>query len=494
MFAAAPSPPRTSLALWSLGLLCALIGSPVAHAGDVLFIYGGYADDNAYERTLEQGYDDFRNDRVVDTLDAFDVERRFQELLVVEGEADLVVEKICDGGLPPDLKMLEDELERLRRDLDFEGQIFAYTIAIDELNCAGEKLSPQEIASLYVERGMVHHKNGDVDSARDDFRRAFVISPDHAWDKRHTPKARSDFEEVRDQSADEYSYSIYVADDGPYGSGIHIDGIKLSVGAPLRLAPGEHIISWRAGDQVNSGIFEVWSTATLLGPMGMFDFLFRDPRDQDEERLRGTLLAEMAWYEDVDEVVPLEPVFMRGSLAKMGRFSSPARAAFGGGYSRYSYFNYGSVNAELWLRIWNVIHADLRAQFDITSGRPTGGEVITDPESEEAYDGPAQSDYYMMPTVQLGLLGQWTQGKVQPGGGLGFRLQFTGPSLIVQPAMVFRGGVDLRPGKAPLVIRLNILWGFILTAGENDSAGRDLEWADGGRGFFNFSFGLGFIL
>lgn len=492
MHVAEPKLPPFARAWPWVGLLVALAGSPAARAGDVLFIYGGYADDNAYERTLEQAYEDHRNDRVVDTLDAYDVERAFEELLVVEGEAEVV--RFCDGGPPPDLKMLEDELERLKRNLDFEGQIFAYTIAIDELVCAGENLSQQEAASLYVQRGMVHHKNGAVDQARDDFRRAFVLSPEHAWDKRHTPKARADFDEIREQAADEYSYSIYVADDGPYGSGITIDGIKASVGAPIRLTPGEHLISWRAGDHVNSGIIEVWSTATMIGPMGLFDFLFRIPKDQAEERLRDAMLVEMAWYDEVDEVVPLEPLFVRGSLAKMGRFSSPARAGFGGGYSRYSYFNYGSVNAELWLRIWNVIHADLRAQFDITSGRPTGGEVITDPEAEEATTGPAQSDYYMMPTVQIGVIGQWTQGKVQPGGGLGFRLQFTGPSLIVQPAMVFRGGVDLRPGKAPIVIRFNILGGFILTAGENDSAGRSLEWADGGRGIFNFSFGLGFVL
>lgn len=463
-----------------------------AQARDVLFIYGGYADDNAYDRTLEQAEMDHPNDRVIGVLDAYDLDRTFADLLVVEGESEVI--GTCDSGMPPDLKLLEKELERLKQDLDFEGMIFAYNVAIEELACAGDSLTRQDAASLYVERGMVHFKNSEVELARVDFGKAFILDPSHAWDRRHTPKAESDFEAVRDEIAGEYSYALFVAEDGPYGSGVAIDGVTMRPGQPMRLLAGEHLISWRGGDEIHSGILEVWSTATLIGAMGLFDFLFRDPRDMEEEKLQERVLEEIRIAEDVDDVVLLEPVFVRGSLAKRGRFSSPGRAAFAGGYSRYSYFDYGNFHADLWLRIYNVLHAEMTVQFDMTSGRQTGGVIgEPDPEEEETVQITA-SDYYMMPSVSLGVGGRVTHGDAQPGGGMGIRLHFTGPSLILMPTLVFHGGVDLRPWEPPIVLRINLLWGVILTDGSNDSAGRDLEWGGGGRGIFNVSFGFGFIL
>ena len=461
-----------------------LAPATVAHAEDILLIYGGYSDDNAYARTIEQAQLDYSRDTIVDTLDTFDLERRFTDLLVVEGEAEIV--RDCDGGAPPDLRLLEQELERLKRNLDYEGMIFAYTVAIEELACAGDRLPRQDAAALYVKRGMAYFKADEIDLARSDFGKAFVIDPSHPWDKRNTPKAMDDFEDVRSEVASEYSYALYVADDGPSGSGIHIDGVPARPGTPIRLLPGEHMIAWSGPDSDDSGILQVWSGATLLGAMGLFDFLFREPKDQEEERLRDKVLEELAWLEDVDRVVLLEPVFTRGSLAKGGRFSSPARIGLAGGYSRFAYFDYGNFNADLWLRIYNVLHAELKVQFDMTSGRQTGGEVT----EEEA----TASDFYMMPSVQIGLGGRVTHGTFQPGGGMAVRLHFTGPSLILMPTLVFHGGLDIRPWDPPIVLRFNLLWGMILTSGDNDSAGRTLEWSDGGRGIFNFSFGFGFIL
>jgi len=479
-------PPARLLVL--VGLAAAATGSLAlagdARAEDILLLYGGYSDDNAYDRTIEQAVVQYAKDTIVDTLDAYDLERRFGDLLVVEGEAEIVRE--CEGGQPPDLKLLEQELERLKRNLDYEGMVYAYSVAIDELACAGNRLSRQEAASLYVKRGMAQFKAGEIDRARDDFASAFVIDPSHPWDKRHTPKAMGDFEEVRDSVAGEYSYALYVADDGPSGSGIHLDGLAARPGTPIRLLPGEHLIAWSGPDSHHAGILQVWSGATLIGPQGLFDFLFRDPAGQEEQRLRDAVLAEIAYLEDVDRVVLLDPVFTRGSLAKRGRFSSPGRIALAGGYSRYAYFDYGNFNADLWLRIYNVLHAELKVQFDMTSGRRTGGEVA---------EGEAStSDFYMMPSVQVGLGGHVTHGNFQPGGGMAVRLHFTGPSLILMPTLVFHGGLDIRPWEPPIVLRFCVLWGMILTSGDNDSAGRTLEWSDGGRGIFNFSFGFGFIL
>jgi len=471
-----------------IGLVVVALGS-LAPAGDacaedILLLYGGYSDDNAYDRTIEQAHVDYSRDTIVDTLDTFDLERRFTDLLVVEGEAEIV--RDCGGGPPPDLRMLEQELERLKRNLDYEGMIFAYGVAIDELACAGDRLPRQEAAALYIERGMAWFKADEIDRARDDFAKAFVIDPTHPWNKRHTPKAMNDFEEVRDSVAGEFSYALYVADDGPSGSGIHIDGVPMRPGTAMRLLPGEHLFAWNGPESEDSGILQVWSGATLLGSLGLFDFLFREPADQQEERLREAVLDEIAYLEDVDRVVLLDPVFTRGSLAKSGRFSSPGRIALAGGYSRFAYFDYGNFNADLWLRIYNVLHAELKVQFDMTSGRRTGGDAT----DEEA----SPSDFYMMPSVQIGLGGHVTHGNFQPGGGMAVRLHFTGPSLILMPTLVFHGGLDIRPWEPPIVLRFNLLWGMILTSGDNDSAGRTLEWSDGGRGIFNFSFGFGFIL
>ena len=471
-----------------------MIGSTVlpptpANAREIIFIYGGYEDDNAYTRTLDQAKREYAGDRVAETLDTLDLDYRFSDLMLFDGDAEMVA--TCDGGPPPDLKLLETELERLKRSLDFEGMVFAYNVAIEELACAGTSFSASEAAALYVERALVHFKNGDDDLARADFRRAFVIDPDLPWNKRHTPKAKDDFERARMEMADAYTVSLYVADDGPSGSGVFIDGVQLRPGVATRVVPGTHLIHWGGADDGDSGLLDVYESTTFLGARGLFDFLFREPVDQAEENLRMAALHEMAYREDVDSVVPLDPVFARGSLARQGRFASPARAGFGGGYSRYSQFNYGNVHADLRIRIYAALHAELKAQFDMTSGKATGGTVAGEvPEEDET---PLRSDYYMMPTITLGLAGHLTHGPVQPGGGMGIRLDFTGPSLLLLPSLVFHGGVDMRPWTAPIVLRLDVHWGMILGSDSNTGE-RPIAWSDGTRGIFGATIGVAFIL
>jgi hypothetical protein len=476
-------------ALTVLALGCALAPATAALARDILFVYGGYEDDNAYGRTLELAKREHAGDRVAETLDALDLEYRFSDLMVFDGDAEVIT--TCDGGAPPDLKLLEAELERLKRSLDFEGMVFAYNVALEELACAGTSFTRAEAASLYAERAMVHFKNGDEGLARADFRRAFVIDPSLPWNKRHTPKAKDDFERARMETADAYTVSLYVADDGPSGSGVFIDGVQLRPGTATRVVPGTHLIAWAGPDGGESGLIDIYDTTTFIGSRGLFDFLFREPVDQAEEALRYAVLEEMAWREEVGKVVLLDPVFARGSLARQGRFASPARAGFGGGYSRYSQFNYGAFHADLRIRIYQALHAELKAQFDMTSGKATGGTVTGEVEEED--EAPLRSDYYVMPTITLGLGGHLTHGQFQPGGGIGIRLDFTGPSLLLLPSLLFHGGLDMRPWDPPIVLRLDIQWGMIIASSSN-TGDRPLSWSGGTRGIFGATLGVAFIL
>ncbi len=460
-----------------------------ALARDLLFIYGGFSDDNAFRRTVDQAYEDYAHDDIDRVLGGEELERRYDELVLVVGDGELLRE--CSGGDPPDLKLLEAELERLRMDIDYEGQLFAYDIAIDELVCAGERLTGAESASLYVQRGLVHHKLGDTDEAREDFYSALVIAPDLEWDKRHSPRARDDFEEVRLEVDDAYTYPMYAAEDGPAGTGIRVDGESLRAGEDLRLRAGDHLLSWRGTGEGDSGLLKVWGSVTVLGAEGLFDFLFREPRDQAEEELRDLALLELAELEGVDEVILLDPIIPTGSLARGGRYSSPARTGLGSGYARTSRFNYGIASLDLWLRLKSLVHLELRGEFDITSGQPTG--VSGDEETEETEDTESEyADVYMFPSFQIGVGVRETHGVVQPGGGVGMRLYFTGPSLIVLPSLMFHGGVDIRMWEAPVVIRAGVAGGFFLGGGNNDQLGRDLTGA--GRGIFNANVGVGFIL
>ena len=475
-----------------LGLLCSIGVPGAAHADDILFIYGGYADDNAYKRTLQKAKQSYNTDRIVATITAGDLESRYADLIIIEGDAEVLDR--CGGGRPPDLKLLEEDMAELKRDMDLEGQIYAYDIAIQELVCAGDRLPRDEAADLYIKRGMVHYKNGDTDMAQEDFESAFILDPSHEWNDRHSPKARKDFDAAKSAAYDGYSHSIYAAEDGPNGSGIRIDGLTIRPGDPVKLLPGQHLISWWGRDGGDDGILNMWGTATMIGPMGLFDFLFREPLDRTEEWLLEQVLDEIAYIEDVDQVVLLEPVIPEGSLARAGRYGSPARAGIGTGYARLSSFDYGSAYLDLWLRISGIVHAELKVEFDITSGRATGASA-----TEEALDDdvdPATleiSDYYYLPSVQIGIGFRESHGPVQPGGGIAARVYFTGPSLIVMPAIVGYGGVDIRAWQAPIVARIGILAGANLASGGNDSLGRSLE-ESADRFIFGANIGVGFIL
>jgi hypothetical protein len=474
-----------------LAVLGSLALPSSASARDLLLIYGGYSDDNAFRRTIDQAYEDYATDHVVRVVGGEELERRYDDLVLVVGDAELLRE--CAGGDPPDLKLLEEELDRLRQDIDYEGQLFAYDIAIEELACAGERLSGADAATLYVQRGLVSHKLGDTDAAREDFYAALLIEPQLEWDKRHSPKARDDFRDMQIKAADAHTHSLYVADDGPSGTGIRIDGRSARAGEAERIASGDHLLSWRGTGEGDSGLLKVWGSVTVVGAEGLFDFLFRKPRDQAEEELREYLLDELAYREDVDEVILLDPVIPSGSLARGGRYSSPARTGLGSGYARTSHFNYGIASLDLWLRIKSLVHLELRGEFDITTGKPTGvsddetAEPVADDEEATEY-----SDVYVSPSFQIGAGVRETHGIVQPGGGIGIRLYFTGPSLIVLTSMIFHGGVDIRAWNAPVVIRAGLAGGFFLGGGNNDQLGRDLTGP--GRGIFNANIGVGFIL
>jgi hypothetical protein len=463
-----------------------------AGARDLLMIYGGYSDDNAFRRTIDQAYEEYPTDHIVRVVGGEELERRYDDLVLVVGGGELLRE--CSGGDPPDLKLLEEELDRLRQDIDYEGQIFAYDIAIEELACAGERLSGTDAAELYVQRGLVHHKIKDVDSAREDFYAALLIDPQLEWDKRHSPKARDDFRDMQIEAEDAHTHALYVAEDGPSGTGIRVDGRSAREGDAFRVASGDHLLSWRGTGEGDSGLLKVWGSVTVIGAEGIFDFLFRQPRDQAEEELREYLLDELAYREDADDVVLLDPVIPSGSLARAGRYSSPARTGLGSGYARTSHFNYGIASLDLWLRLKGLVHLELRGEFDITTGKPTGvtdDEETIEPETEDE-EASEYSDVYVSPSFQIGVGVRETHGMLQPGGGIGVRLYFTGPSLIVLTSLIFHGGVDIRMWDAPVVIRAGIAGGFFLGGGNNDQLGRDLTGP--GRAIFNANIGVGFIL
>lgn len=478
-----------------LGLLAVGLGSlgvsPPASARDVVFLYGGYSDDVAFKRTVREGRLDHTGDRVVDVIAGEDLEELYDDLIVLEGEGEILW---CGGGSPPDMKLLEIELEELKRQLDFQGQVDAYTRAIEQLPCAGERFDAAEAAALYVARAMVHYKNGDEDLAQDDFWSAFVIDPGHQWDKRHTPKAKPDFEAAKADADEAYSYSVYAADDGPFGSGIKIDGRALRAGEPVYLLPGDHLISWRGKGDGDSGILRIDGSVTLIASPGLLDFLFREPADRVEEWLREEVLDELRWREDVDDVVLLEPKFAAGSLSKGGRYASLARAAVGGGYTRYSTFDYGAIPLDLWIRISGPVHAELRVEFALTSGSVTtaGGTAAPPDDGETAGES---SDYYVLPAVQIGVGFRETHGPVQPGGGIAARFYFTGPSLLLMPAVVVPGGVDIRAWDAPVAVRIGGVIGAIVASDGNDPLGRDLD-AEGesGRLVAGFNLSAAFIL
>ena len=462
--------------------LAIALAAPVAEAREVLLIYGGVTDDPFYELTVRDARSDYVRDRVVGLVGGEQLADRFASLVFLEGEGSI---RACAGGDPPDLTLLDQEIERLRADLDYGGQIDQYTEAIEDLVCAGSQLARSDVVGLYVDRALAHFKNGDEYAARSDFRRAFAIDPRRAWDERHTPRARRLFDKARAETSADVN-PVHLAAGGLHGSGIRIDGRPLRAHAPLRIGSGDHVITWQSQDGGGDcGLLTLRGPVTLIGAEGLHAFLFRDPRDVSEERLREDVLAQLTRWEGVDELVLLQPNDLRGRPVR-GRTPGPRfGAAVSLGYARFSEDDYFAIPVELWIRLVAGLHVDLRLDLALSQGPTT---VVLSEGEEYDFQEPIR-DTYLLPAFQFGIGWRHGRGPVQPGGGVGLKLLFSGPGSLVLPAIVGHGGVDIRPWAAPLAIHVHAQVGMIAGDGGDDLAGRGLG-VDASRIVVGFAAGM----
>lgn len=132
--------------------------------------------------------------------------------------------------------------------------------AVQQQPCLTRVVSPQLLAHAWLELGLVRHHQGDVEGARDAFRRALLLHPDLPWNRLFGTPGESLLEAER-QRLQRLEPTRLRLPRLTVRAQVFLDGREVSrPNRPLALVPGQHLLQIVQNDQV---IFARWVDSSL---------------------------------------------------------------------------------------------------------------------------------------------------------------------------------------------------------------------------------------
>jgi hypothetical protein len=347
------------------------------------------------------------------------------------------------GTLHGDLPHL---VERARRAMDvLESDKVIDMIDDFERNaaCIDQLVQAQDVAELYLLRGLAYHVDGDLELAREDFGRAAGVYPELRWDVGYPPDPQQTYlmarEEVGQQERAGFAWSFSMVAD----LAVHVDGVVVEPLTRLELSPGPHLVQVQAASELVSTLVRIpaGGNAVLVDRLGATTAVLRGPLDPISAAASHTILAAVAGQWNATEVVVVdttyrkvhrEPAVYRYDVAT-GEFETltiikaikvPApphadhvRIAAGGGLQVEA----GADDIE------STTHVVLRpsGDFDFRIGptlTPNGGfDLLMHRLPAASGDGMA---WYVTPQLRAGLGVRFRTRVVQPFLGVGVQMRF----------------------------------------------------------------------
>lgn len=132
--------------------------------------------------------------------------------------------------------------------------------AVQQQPCLTRVLSPQLLAHAWLELGLVRQHQGDVEGARDAFRRALLLHPDLPWNRQFGMLGESllEAERLRLQRLEPQRLRLPRL---TVRAQVFLDGREVSrPNRPLVLVPGQHLLQIVQNDQV---IYARWVDSSL---------------------------------------------------------------------------------------------------------------------------------------------------------------------------------------------------------------------------------------
>ncbi len=182
------------------------------------------------------------------------------------------------------------DMGAFRQDLDRALQHILYVevdeaiLLLDRLGalvpCAAEVLPREELARISYLQGVGLSYVGELDEARERYRRALVVYPNLSWDSRFPPGLEEVFTDAIHEALKSRSVTILVEPMVGGSADLWVDGQEMpTVGGVLSLAEGLHLLQW----QLDSGEFV--TRAAMLAQGDSLTLISRD--DVAEAALTG---------------------------------------------------------------------------------------------------------------------------------------------------------------------------------------------------------------
>ncbi len=161
-------------------------------------------------------------------------------------------EQIACPGSPIPVETLTTELAEAER-LVVYVKVDEATALLDRLEgllpCVAGTLPREELARIWFLQGVGRAYAGQEEAAREDFRRALVVSPALAWDERFPPGPQTLFREAVDRARMAPSAALSVEPRVGESATLWLDGMALPAGGgELTVAEGRHLFQWQLAD------------------------------------------------------------------------------------------------------------------------------------------------------------------------------------------------------------------------------------------------------
>ena len=313
--------------------------------------------------------------------------------------------------------------------------------------CAEEVVQAQQVAELYLLRGLARHVDGDLDLAKEDFERAAGIFPDLRWDVGYPPDPQQTYllarEEMGQRETVTFAWSFTLVADLK----VYVDGVAVDPLTPVELSPAPHLVQVQAASELVSTLVRIpaGGSAVLVDRLGATTAVLAGPSNEISAAASHSILAAVAGQWNCTQVVVVDTTYRKAhreplvyrydlknreyetlTIIQTIRVPAPphadhVRIAVGGGLQAEGGVEGGTDE------IAETAHIALRpsGDFDFRLGptlTPIGGfDLIM--HRLPAADGDGNS-WYVTPQLRAGLGVRFRTRIVQPFLGLGVQMRF----------------------------------------------------------------------
>ncbi len=309
--------------------------------------------------------------------------------------------------------------------------------------CVDEVVQAQQVAELYLLRGLARHVDGDLDLAKEDFGRAAGIFPDLRWDVGYPPDPQQTYLLAREETGQletvTFAWSFTLVADMK----VYVDGVAVDPLTPVELSPAPHLVQIQAAGELVSTLVRIpaGGSAVLVDRMGATTAVLAGPSNEIAAAAAHTILEAVAGQWNCTKVVVVDTTYRKAhreplvyrydletrqfetlTIIKTLKVPAPphadhVRVAVGGGLQVEA----GADDLE------ETTHLALRpsGDFDFRLGptlTPIGGFDLIMHRLPSA-DGGGNS-WYVTPQLRAGLGVRFRTRIVQPFLGLGVQMRF----------------------------------------------------------------------